>query len=262
VRGLSLEGGVYNTPFGPEYNVVYLNWNTSTSNLFALMPYQIGGFRLNYQFAEGWNVRAGVYNGWDRIVTDNNDDKSVMLMLDWEDPRDEENYFYLSYMAGNERNTGDQRGAFLRHTIDVYGQWHAHPRLYLRGHILAGMEATRSGGSDGWFGAAVFGRYDPTPWLFVAARADGVRGFAAADGDNWLYASYLNRRDQATTVLSGTLTVAVQTAKHATLRLEGRHDWADFDYFFGGTVLRNAAGAAMVNRTQQTTLSLALATWF
>lgn len=262
IAGLSLEGGVYNTPFGPEYNVAYMNWNWSTSNLFALMPYQISGLRVNYELAKGWRLRGGVYNGWDKIVTDNNASKSAMFSLEWDDPEDEENYFYVNYMVGNERDRGDARGDHVRHTLDVYGQWHATERLSVRGHVLTGIEDTDGGDFDGWFGAALFAKYNLTDWLYLAVRGDGVKGFAGSQGDNWLYSSYLSDPTHSTLVMSGTATVAVQTSKNATLRLEARHDRADFPYYFGGSVPRDADGNGIATEKTQTTFSLGLATWF
>ncbi|MBM4345853.1 MAG: outer membrane beta-barrel protein [Deltaproteobacteria bacterium] len=262
LQALSIEGGVYNTPFGPEYNLAYQNWNWSTSNLFALMPYQLAGMRANYAVGKGWGVRLGVYNGWDKIVTDNNGSKSVMASLEFDDPDDEENYFYVNYMVGNERGRTDPRGAHARHTLDVYGQWHATDRLFLRGHVLTGVENSDNDQYDGWFGAAAYLKYLVKDWLSVAVRGDGVRGFAGSQGDNWLYSSYLSDPTHSTTVMSGTATLAIQTGKNATVRLEARHDRADFDYYFGGVVPRDAGGAAVATEKNQTTVSLGLATWF
>ncbi len=264
---LSIEGGVFNVPFGPEYNVAYLNWNLSTSNLFALMPYQIAGFRANFDVGHGWTARAGVYNGWDQIVSDNNGGKSVMVSLEWEDPDDEENYFYFNYMVGNERDREDSRGPYARHTFDVYGQWHPIERLYLRGHVFTGVEPTRGDAIDGWFGAALFAKFDITSWFSVAARGDVVRTFSGDSGENMFFADQLEQAGQSrganTMMGSGTLTLDVHPHSHVSVRLEARHDRSDFPLFFSGDVPRLPMDAGdQATESNQTTVTAGLTTWF
>ena len=264
---LSIEGGVFNVPFGPEYNVAYLNWNWSTSNLFALMPYQIAGFRANFDLGHGWTARGGVYNGWDQIVSDNNGAKSVMVSLEWEDPDDENNYFYFNYMVGNERGRDDARGPYARHTFDVYGQWHPIERLYLRGHVFSGVEPTRGDTIDGWVGAALFAKFDVTSWFSVAARGDVVRVFSGESGENMFFADTLEQsgrsRNANTMMGSGTLTLDVHPHSHVSVRLEARHDRSDFPLFFGGDVPRLPMDAGdQATESNQTTVTAGLTTWF
>lgn len=269
---LSIEGGLFNVPFGPEYNTNYLNWNWSTSNLFAIMPYQIGGFRANVDLGRGWTARGGVYNGWDRIVTDNNSSKSVMVSLEWENPDDEETYFFFNYMVGNERSADDPRGPYARHAFDVYAQWHATERLFLRGHVFSGLEPTRGDTIDGWFGAALFAKVDILSWFSVAARGDVVRTFSGSSGQNLFHADSLDDPTRSTLLGSGTLTLDFHPGSHVSLRLEARHDRADFPLFYSGNVPRvtpmdamgNPTGAAYDAATEsnQTTVTAGLTTWF
>jgi Putative beta-barrel porin-2, OmpL-like. bbp2 len=269
---LSIEGGAFNVPFGPEYNTAYQNWNWSTSNLFALMPYQIAGFRANFDLGRGWTARAGVYNGWDQIVTDNNSSKSVMVSLEWENPDDEDTYFFFNYMVGNERDRNDARGPYARHTFDVYGQWHATQHLFLRGHIFSGLEPTRGETIDGWFGAALFAKYEITSWFSVAARGDVVRTFSGSSGQNLFHADNLDDPTRSTLLGSGTLTLDVHPVSHVSLRLEARHDRADFPLFFSGAVpqttpmdmMGRPTGAPydVATESNQTTVTAGLTTWF
>ena len=264
---LSIEGGSFNVPFGPEYNVAYLNWSWSAGNMFALMPYQIGGFRANFDIGNGWTARLGVYNGWDQIVTDNNNAKSVMASLEWENPDDDETYFYLNYMIGNERDRGDTRGPYARHTFDVYGQWHAVEKLFLRGHVFSGFEPTRGSTTDGWFGASAATKVDLTPWFSIAARGDVVKTFSGDSGENIFHADSLaaaGRPTSDSTLLgSATLTLDVHTADFASVRLEARHDRADFPLFFGGNVQKDAtSGEDIATKSNQTTVTAGLTTWF
>lgn len=262
-RALSIEGGVFNVPFGPEYNVAYLNWNWSSSNLFALMPYQIGGFRANYDLGRGWRARLGVYNGWDQIVSDNNDAKSVMGSLEWDDPDDEENYFYFNYMVGDERDFGDDRGPYARHTFDVYGQWHVIERLILRGHFFAGVAPTRGDATEGWIGGALSAKLNLSSWFSVAARGDVVTTFSGPDGEDLFHADVMPDATRPTLMGSGTLTLDAHPTSHLSIRLEGRHDRADFPRFFSGTVPTDMmTGAALTNASDQTTVTLGMTAWF
>ena len=266
---LSLEGGVFNVPFGPEYNNAYRNWNWSASNLFALMPYQVAGFRLNYDLGGGLTARAGVYNGWDQIVADNNAGKSVLVSLEYDDPDDEENYVYFNYMVGNERDSGDARGPYARHTVDLYGQWHVAAPLSLRAYLFAGLEPGRDG-NDGWFGAALSARVAVHETFSIAARGDAVRTFAGAE--NLFHADTLALSDLATdrsTLLgSATLTLDYHPVEFVSVRLELRHDRADFPLFFEGAVPRGSIampdpeGEDRPTASDQTTITAGLTTWF
>ncbi len=266
---LSLEGGVFNVPFGPEYNNAYLNWNWSTSNLFALMPYQIAGFRLNYDLGAGLTARAGVFNGWDQIISDNNGDKSMLLSLEYDDPNDEGNYVYVNYMVGVERDTGDPRGHNARHTFDLYGQWHAAQPVFLRAHVFGGFEAGNPG-DDGWLGAALFGRAELHESFSISARGDVVRTFAGAQNLFHTDTLALNElgADTSTLLGSGTLTLDYHPFSFASLRLEVRHDRADFPLFFAGDVptgtlnVPDPEGEDRPTATEQTTLTAGLTTWF
>lgn len=264
---LSIEGGAFNVPFGPEWNAAYLNWTWSAGNLFALMPYQIGGVRANMDLGRGWTARVGVYNGWDQIVTDNNSAKSVMVSLEWESPADEETYFYFNYMIGNERDQDDSRGPYARHTFDVYGQWHATERLFLRAHTFSGFEPTRGATTDGWLGGGLTVKVDTTDWLSLVGRGDFVYTKSGATGDNIFHSDTLaltgRNSNDSTLIGSVTGTVDIHTASNVALRLEARHDRADFPLFFKGTVAKDATtGEDISNATNQTTLTAGLTTWF
>jgi|GEM_PF-359409 len=264
---LSIEGGAFNVPFGAEWNAAYLNWTWSSGNLFALMPYQVGGLRANYDVGRGWTVRAGVYNGWDQIATDNNRAKSMLLSLEWEKPDDEETYFFVNYMVGNERDPDDSRGPYARHTFDVYGQWHATESFFIRAQTFSGFEPTRGSTIDGWLGGALSVRVDPTSWLSLVGRGDFVRTFSGATGDNLFHADTLEmtgrNTNDSTLIGSATLTVDAHPASNVALRLEGRHDRADFPLFYKGNVERAAdATEDTPNATNQTTITFGMTTWF
>lgn len=261
-RRLSLEGGIFNVPFGPEWNLAYKNWNWSTSNLFALMPYQLTGFRLNLDLGKGWIARLGVYNGWDRIVRDNNKQKAVMGAIEWTDPKDEENYFVAEYMVGNERDADDARGRAPRHVFDVYGQWHMARPFSLRAHTFSGVDAQR-GVYDGWLGLALFAKVDLHRWFAIAARGDYVHTFAATE--NLFHADVLEDPNTTTKLGSGTLTFDFHPPGNVSLRLEARHDTATFPLFYRGSVpLYDPMDPQSWRPTarSQTTLLAGMTAWF
>jgi hypothetical protein len=261
-RRLSLEGGIFNVPFGPEWNLVSKNWNWSTSNLFALMPYQLAGFRLNLDLGKGWLARVGIYNGWDRIVKDNNKQKAAMVAIEWTDPDDEENYFVAEWMVGNERDTGDERGRAPRHVFDVYGQWHIVQPFTLRLHTFSGFEA-RQGVYDGWLGLAAFAKVDILSWFAIAARGDYVGVYARTE--NLMFSDYLEDPKLSTAMGSGTLTLDFHPDRNVSLRLEARHDVATFPLFYRGSVqLTDPADpiSYITNARTQTTVLAGMTTWF
>lgn len=261
-KRLSIEGGIFNVPFGPEWNLAFRNWNWSTGNLFALMPYQISGFRANFDLGRGFVGRIGVYNGWDRIVQDNNKQKAMMASFEWTDPKDEENYFIINYMVGNERYLDDARGRTPRHTFDVYGQWHIARPLSLRLWTFSGFEKKQQA-IDGWLGLSAFAKIDPVWWLSIAPRGDYV--YTRADTENLFHSDIVEGPGKHTAVASGTLTLDFHPSKNVSFRLEGRHDAANFNLFYRGNVaLSDPADprSFVTNARQQTTILAGMTTWF
>jgi hypothetical protein len=231
------------------------------------MPYQIGGVRANFDAGHGWMIRGGVYNGWDQIVNDNNKSKSIMVSAEWTSAADEETYFYVNYMVGNERDTGDSRGPYARHTFDVYGQVHATENFFIRAHTFSGFEPTRGSTVDGWFGGMVTAKLNLASWLSLVGRGDIVYTKSGASGRNIFHSDTLEltgRNANASTLLGSlTGTVDIHTAENVALRLEARHDRADFPLFFKGNVQKDAvSGEDIPTATNQTTLTVGLTTWF
>lgn len=264
-KRLSIEGGIFNVPFGPEWNLAFRNWNWSTGNLFALMPYQIAGARANFDVGHGIIARIGIYNGWDRIVVDNNKQKAMMASLEWTDENDEENYVVFNYMIGNERYDGhtnadetDTRGRTPRHTFDLYGQWHMAKPFTMRLWTFSGFEY-RDRTLDGWLGLSLFAKVDATDWFSIAARGDFVH--VRADSENLFFDDDKKTSDMG----SGTLTLSFQPHSNIILRLEGRYDAASFPLFYKGKVaLADPMDprSFMVNARSQTTILAGMTTFF
>lgn len=282
-KRLSIEGGIFNVPFGPEWNLAFRNWNWSTGNLFALMPYQITGFRANFDVGKGLIARIGVYNGWDRIVRDNNKQKAMMVSLEWTDPNDEENYVVANYMVGNERSDGhlvaknldpelaamdvnaaDPRGKTPRHTFDVYGQWHVAEPFTLRLWTFSGFEyRANTRAMDGWLGLSLFAKVDPLDWLSIAARGDYV--YTRADTSNLFFADVLADEKMTTKMGSGTLTLSFQPHSNVILRLEGRYDHGNFPLYYHGNVRLadpTDPASSVPTALNQTTMMAGMTTFF
>lgn len=261
-KRLSIEAGIFNVPFGPEWNLASKNWNWSTSNLFALMPYQLTGARFNFDLGHGIVTRIGIYNGWDRIVKDNNKQKAMFFAFEWTDPKDEENYFIANYMLGNERDADDPRGRASRHTFDVYGQWHVKRPLFLRLWTFSGFERNQ-GGTDGWLGLAAFARVDPLWWLSIIGRGDYV--YTGAATENLFHSDVLANAASSTALGSGTLTFDFHPHSNVSLRLEGRYDNATFPLFYKGNVpLADPMDSRsfVPNAKNQATVLAGMTTWF
>jgi len=262
-KRLSIEGGIFNVPFGPEWNLASKNWNWSTSNLFALMPYQITGARANFDLGRGVMARIGVYNGWDRIVKDNNKQKAMMLSLEWTDEEDEETYVFFNYMMGNERDADDMRGRTPRHTFDLYAQWHVRKPLFIRAWTFSGFER-RPGATDGWLGLAGFMRVDPLWWFSITGRGDYV--YTRSKTENLFHTDVLADPNTTTALGSGTLTLDFHPHTNLSLRLEGRFDSASFPLFYKGNniMLYDPADprSFVPNANRQATVLAGMTTWF
>jgi hypothetical protein len=261
-KRLSIEGGIFNVPFGPEWNLASKNWNWSTSNLFALMPYQITGARANFDLGRGLVARVGIYNGWDRIVKDNNKQKAMMASLEWTDENDEETYVFFNYMMGNERDPDDERGRTPRHTFDLYAQWHVRKPLFIRAWTFSGFEH-RPGATDGWLGLAGFLRVDPLWWFSITGRGDYV--YVRSKTENLFHTDVLADPNTTTALGSGTLTLDFHPHTNISLRLEGRYDSASFPLFYKGAVPLsdpNDPRSFIPNANRQATILAGMTTWF
>jgi hypothetical protein len=226
------------------------------------MPYQITGARANFDLGRGLVLRAGVYNGWDRIVKDNNKQKAMMLSVEWTDENDEETYVFFNYMLGNERDQDDERGRTPRHTFDLYAQWHVRKPLFIRAWTFSGFER-RPGATDGWLGLAGFVRVDPLWWFSITGRGDYV--YTRATTENLFHTDVLADPKTTTAIGSGTLTLDFHPHTNISLRLEGRYDSASFPLFYKGNVPLsdpNDPRSFVTNANRQATVLAGMTTWF
>lgn len=255
-EGLFLEAGLYVTPYTIEDMAVWQRWNWSTSNLFAVSPFQVLGARLGIGLSPTLTLRAGVYNGWEQVVRDESSGKSFIVELNWVHPT-EDHFVTVAYQGGVERAREDPAGPWVRHTFDVYGRWTVNRHIALQGNVFAGVEPNRFG-TQGWVGAALFARVRLTPWMRVAVRGD-ILHEVLPDGASNIFSDI----EGAGLVASATATLDLRPAEHVSARLEFRHDEADGEVFFAGAVPTDPmTGDARPTARRQETVLLGLTAWF
>lgn len=253
-RPLSVDIGLFVAPFGVEYVEIYKNWNWSPSNLFYIAPFQMTGARLSWTFNDSLTVRAGVYSGWDRVIDDNNDARTLLMQAEWAvTPK---LFLNFEYMVGVERDRGAREGQWVRHTFDHWGELEATSRLQFRWHLFAGVEPNRLG-TSGWVGFAAYARVKFFEWLFAATRLE-VLHEAVPTGSQSLF----DLRD-VSTLGEGTFTVEAVPDRHFSVRLEYRHDLANGSLFYRNNLrIDRMTGEAIPNAGSQDTLTLGATAWF
>lgn len=255
-EGLFFEAGLYVTPYTIEDMAAWQRWNWSTSNLFAVSPFQVLGARAGIGLTPTLTLRAGIYNGWEQVVRDESAGKSFIVELNWAHPT-EDHWFTFAYQGGVERTPDDPAGPYVRHTFDAYGRWTVNRHIALQANVFAGIEPNRFG-TQGWIGGALFARVRLTPWMRLALRGDILHELLP-DGSTNIFSDI----EGAGLVASGTATVDVRPAEHVSVRLEYRHDEADGEVFFSGSVPADQmTGDALPTARRQDTVLLGLTAWF
>lgn len=253
-RGLLLEAGIFLSPIGPEGMVIHDQWNWSRSNLFFGLPFYHTGLRASYATSERVTLSAGVFNGWNSVV-DNNEEKSVLVQFTY-NVADRVTLNAL-YFGGVERPHGDparRDGAVpWRSVFDVYLAVYPKPWLSLLVHANAGFEPGALG-TAWWSAGALYARVRLRPWLFFAARGDVFYESAPAGASNIFW--------PGAWVSSGTATLEARAHDNVSIRLEYRHDAAAGDTYFRGAVATDAAGVFVPNARTQDTLNLGMCAWF
>ena len=244
-NALTFEAGLFPSPIGIEVFPVKDNWNWSRSNLTIGLPPYHAGVRASVPLGGNWTGTLHVYNGWANVL-DNNSYPSVAASASY---TSEHLTGQVLYFGGIERDTA------WRNLLDAYATYAITEQTSVAAQLDAGVEPNDFG-TSGWFAAALYGKVQLSPKLFAAARADYFREWVA---------------DMATPIFwptpwlaSGTLTLAVQPIDGLSLRAELRHDHADTNAFYGGTVVGDgtAMNPYLPNRRAQETLTLGATAWF
>lgn len=249
-RGLTVVAGLLLAPLGPETMPVRDSMNWSRSNLFFALPFYQTGVRASTTLAEGHEVSAMVFNGWNSVV-DNNTAKSVALRYatsggPWS--------LQFVYFGGHERAPAAIEGRSLRHTFDAVGTWKPTPGVELAAHANAGFEPSRLGVAH-WRGGALYGRLSLARDVFLAVRTDALEEHVPVGAAAMVL--------PVAWVASQTVTLDYRPHARTSIRLEGRDDRAASNLFFGGDVSGDGVDVPFVpNRRSQQTLTLGMTTWF
>ncbi len=250
---LTLAGGLFLSPIGPESMAVKDSWNWSGSNLFFGLPFYHTGARASLELSDRWTAMVAVYNGWNSVV-DNNAEKSVSGTLTY---TTDTLSAQLLYFGGVERAKGAPEGRAWRHLFDAHATWQLHERVALQAQANTGFERNDFGVS-GWVAGALSARVRLLNPLFFAVRGDAFYEHAAS--------SALGRARSlfwpAPWVSSLTTTLDARPHPRISIRLEYRHDQAGSPAYFGGTVSTSTTGDFVTNRRAQNTLTLGATTWF
>ncbi len=246
-KGLTLDGGIFLSPIGPETILIKDNWTWSRSTLFFGLPFYHAGMRATYPVTERWNVTAAVYNGWNN-VTDTNGKKSISVQGLYTKP--DELTASLLYFGGAERPSGSPEGEPWRHLFDSHITVTVSPTLSIQAHADAGFEDTTFGRSS-WRAAALSARVKANKWLYVAGRADILDETVPTSSAGTASALFF----PASRVKSLTATLDAHPADHMAVRLEFRHDSASDAIYFKGASLQPSAKS-------QSTLTFGLTAWF
>lgn len=246
-RGLTLDGGIFLSPIGPEAVPVKDNWTWSRSTLFYALPFYHAGFRATYPLTDRWNVTAGVYNGWNS-VTDTNGEKSISVQGLYTKP--DKVTASLLYFGGAERARGSAEGEPWRNLFDAHITITVSPTLSIQAHANAGFEDTSSGRAS-WRAAALAARIKLTSWFHAAGRVDVLDETTPASPAGAAAAIFFptNR------VSSFTGTLDARPDDRMSVRLEYRRDAAHDAIYF------EKADQAPSARSQAT-LTFGLTAWF
>lgn len=223
---LTIEGGVFLSPIGPEGMAVRDNWNFSRSNLFFGLPFYHTGAKATLP-VDRWAVSVGVWNGWNSVV-DGNRGKSVSAQLTYNADRVS---WSLLYMGGHERPDEAAEGKPWRSTADSWLMVHPTSWMSLMGHVNGGGERGRLG-TSAWTAGALYARFKPQPWMFISLRGDVFREWVPSSGGETASSIFW----PVPWMASATGTVDFRPVDPLSLRLEVRHDRAGGDVFYAGPV--------------------------
>ncbi|GDX40017.1 hypothetical protein LBMAG21_03090 [Armatimonadota bacterium] len=230
---LTVDAGVFATPFGYEVIESSNNDNYSRSFNFALgVPLYHAGVRATTTLNPKWSLQAGLVNGWNNIADDNNA-KSIYAQLTYKAGTKFTNI--LGWMGGAEGTGAFGAGVPTAGaggvTMNLF-DWQAiltpTDKLKIVGWFTYGSAAgsIQAAGkvSGNWIGMTGIARYQVTPKFAWAARIEqfedmpGTGGFAPRLG-----LGYSNLKSYTFTL--------EYTVKTLVSRLEWRHDTANQSLF-------------------------------
>jgi hypothetical protein len=250
----TIEAGLFTSPIGIEVFPIKDNWNWSRSNLFFGLPFYHTGIHVARPLGGGWTGKLHVYNGWNNVV-DGNGYPSVAVSAGYSSAS---TTAQLLYFGGVERPTGAAEGKPWRHLFDALVQYAVTSDVSVAAQVDAGFEPNDLGTSS-WVAAALYVKLALSDKLYAAVRGDTFYEKIAEDNGMTAGAMFWPTK----WVAEGTATLSYQPVDGVSIRVEYRHDQADSDVFFGGTVSGDGAAVPYVfNRDTQDTATLGVTAWF
>ncbi|HVP61385.1 MAG TPA: outer membrane beta-barrel protein [Myxococcaceae bacterium] len=254
-RGLTIDGGIFLSPIGPEGIQIKDQWNWSRSDLFFGLPFYHTGIRFTYPLTDTWTVSLQGYNGWNSVV-DNNVELSFAVQATYTVP--DQVTWNLLYFSGVERPDGAPEGRAWRNLFDTYLTLFPSSPVALSVQFDGGFEPNNFG-TSAWAAGAASVRFHPWKRVYLSVRADYFYEWIAQNavgtatpifwaGSRW--------------IASGTATVDFRPWDNISLRLEYRHDQAEKPLFFQGQVSTDSSGNFIPNAKFQNTLTLGAVAWF
>ncbi|MGH7405565.1 MAG: porin [Candidatus Methylomirabilales bacterium] len=231
-EGLDIKFGKFVTLLGAEVINRTANFNISRSYLFGFaIPFTNTGLLLSYPFDSTFTVTAGVVNGWDNVI-DNNDAKTFMGQAVFTPA--EVFSVAVNGIWGAEQNNNSNNARWVIEAVPTFKPF---KDFTLLGDFLYGQEANvpSIGGQDAqWWGVALVANYNFTEKFGVAVRgeyfrdAQGVRTGATVPTDP-------TQTLVGADLYEASLTLYYKFFDHVLARLEYRYDFSGGDNLFFGS---------------------------
>jgi len=214
--GWTIQGGKMLTLAGAEVIAPTLNTNVSRSLLFNAEPFTHTGLRATYAASDTVSVIFGVNNGWNE-TSDNNSQKTAEVGLSLTPSK----AFTLTAQGyfGSERLPNGSDGE--RDLVDLVGTWNVTDAAsFVLNYDWGKQDNILAGGGDAkWYGVAGYFNYAINSLWRMSLRAE-----------------YFDDKDGYTTgavqkVKEVTATFGYAPVKSFELRLEGRYDKSDSNFF-------------------------------
>lgn len=225
----TIQGGKMLTLAGAEVIAPTLNTNVSRSLLFNAEPFTHTGLRATYAASEAVSVIFGVNDGWNE-TSDNNAQKTAEVGLSLAPSK----AFTLTAQGyfGSERLPSGFDGE--RDLVDLVATWNVTDAAsFVVNYDWGKQDNALAGGGDAkWYGVAGYFNYAINSLWRMSLRAE-----------------YFDDKDGYTTgavqkVKEVTATFGYAPTKSFELRLEGRYDKSDQDFF-----VKNSSGEVDDNQT-------------
>jgi len=219
--GLQLDFGKYVTQMGAEVIESKDNWNYTRSLLYTLaIPYLHSGARLTYTVNDMIFVQGQVDNGWNN-VSETNSGKYYGIQLGVTPVK--QLPIILNYAVSSEPTITEPNGDALS-LLDLIVTLNATDALsFMVNYDNATQKNGTLTGDAKWDGIAVYGRYQATPMIAVALRAEQFN-----DNDGIRTGINFGNGGQKLTEYTATLEHNMMMMA-CLVRLEYRHDQTNAD---------------------------------